>query len=407
MANSETQSENISFKNIKLMPQEEMLELSTKRRQLVIGIPREMQKIENRIALTPQAVELLIANGHRIIVEKNAGKAANYTDEQYAEAGADIAETKQEVFKSEMILKVSALSAEEIGFLHERQTVISSINFSSQTALKIKQLQEKRVTTVAFEYLKDENDSSPIVRSMNEIAGTASIMVASEYLSNVNGGKGVLLGGITGITPTEVVVLGAGAASENAIRAALGFGASVKVFDSSINKLRELKKVIGQSFFTSVLQPTVLKKELKSADVVIGALQLHDTEQQFLISEQMIYDMKKGSVIIDLCINNATSIETSRLTDHNTPVFEKFGVIHYCVPNITSRFARSASIALSNVIVPLLIKIGEAGGLRQQLKNDIGIRQGVYIYKGILTNQYIGKTFGIPSKDINLLTAAF
>ena len=266
---------------------------------------------------------------------------------------------------------------------------------------------QKKVTAISFEGLKDADNCYPVVRSMSEIAGTTSILIASEYLSNVNDGKGVMLGGVSGITPTEVIILGAGTAAEYAARAAIGLGAFIKVFDFSVTKLKRLQTNLSTRLFTSVFHPRVMKKHLKSADVVIGAMNLGKTGPQFLIGEDMVKEMKKGAVIVDLSIDQGGCIETSECRSHSNPVYKKFDVIHYCVPNIASRVARTASIALSNIFNPLLLKIADAGGVQKQLKDDIGLRHGVYIYNGILTNSRIGNYFGIPSKDIDLLMAAF
>lgn len=242
---------------------------------------------------------------------------------------------------------------------------------------------------------------------MSEIAGTTAIHIGAEHLSNVHGGKGVLLGGVSGITPTEVIILGAGTASEYATKAALGLGAFVKVFDYSVSKLKRLQSNLSERLFTSVFHPRVIEKHLKSADVVIGAIHLGDKGPQFLITEEMVKGMKKGSVIIDLSIDQGGCIETSECKTISNPVYSKFGITHYCVPNITARVGRTASIALSNVFNPLMLSIADAGGVQKQLKDDMGLRHGVYVYNGLLTNNRIGNFFGIPSKDIDLLMAAF
>jgi len=287
------------------------------------------------------------------------------------------------------------------------QFEVPALHFPSQTEEYIRKLMQKRITAISFEGLKDEDNCYPVVRSMSEIAGTTSILIASEYLSNVNDGKGVLLGGVSGITPTEVVILGAGTAAEYAARAAIGLGAFIKVFDFSVTKLKRMQTNLSSRLFTSVFHPRVMQKHLKSADVVIGAMHLGNSGPQFLITEEMVKEMKKGAVIIDLSIDQGGCIETSECRNHSNPVYTKFGVVHYCVPNIASRVARTASIALSNIFNPLLLKIADAGGVQKLLKDELGLRHGVYIYNGILVNARIGNYFSIPSKDIDLLMAAF
>ena len=396
-----------AFGRTGFLPQEEMLEIGKKKQKLVIGIPKENKKHESRVGLTPEAVEILVNNGHEIIIEKGAGLAANYTDTDYSENGAQIVDSKSEVYQCDIILKIAPPTIEEIDLFKNNQILLSSLHFPSQTEEYIRKLMQKKITAISFEGLKDRDNCYPVIRSMSEIAGTTSILIAAEYLSNVHEGKGVLLGGITGITPTEVIILGAGTAAEYAARAALGLGAFIKVFDYSVTKLKRLQTNLSYRLFTSVFHPRVIKKHLKSADIVIGAIHLGDKGPQFLITEEMVKKMKKGAVIIDLSIDQGGCIETSECRNHSNPVYTKYDVIHYCVPNIASRVARTASIALSNVFNPLLLSIADAGGVQRQLKDDLGLRHGVYIYNGILTNTRIGDHFGIPSKDIDLLMVAF
>jgi alanine dehydrogenase len=389
------------------MPQEEMLEVGKSKKQLIVGIPKESQKIESRVALTPEAVDQLVNTGHEVRIESGAGTPANYSDTDYSELGGFIADNKEEVFKSDIILKIAPMSLEEIDLLSERQVVISSLHLNNQTKEFIQKLIQKKTTAIAFENIKDEHNCYPVVRSMSTIAGNTSILIAAEYLSNFRGGKGVMLGGIPGITPAEVVILGAGTAAESAVRAALGLGAQVKVFDNSVHRLRRLQNNIGQRIYTSVFHRQVMERTLRSADVLIGAMYLIEQGPRYIITEDMVKEMKKGAVIVDISIDQGGCIETSECRTQLDPVFTKHGVIHYCVPNLPSRVARTASIAISNVFAPLLMKMGEAGGLKQFLKDDAGTRNGIYIFNGILTNNFIGKHFDIPSKDIDLLMAAF
>lgn len=384
-----------------------MLEVGRQTQRLTIGIPRESDETESRIPLTPEAVELLVNWGHEIIIEREAGKLANYCDHDYSERGARIVETTQEVFKSQIILKISPLLPSEIDFLSENQVVMSSLHLTSVGGQLIKGLMQKRATAIAFESIRDEDGAYPVVRAMSSIAGSTSILVAAEYLSNVNDGKGVMLGGVSGITPTEVVILGAGTAGEFAARAALGLGASVKIFDDSIKRLMELQDILGQRLYTSIFHRQVLERVLKTADVVIGTILPEETKGRLVITENQVKLMKRGSVIVDLSIDKGGCFETSEARNHKDPAYVKHGVIHYCVPNITARVARTSSIAMSNVFTPLIAEIAETGGIRQHLKDNSGLRHGVYIYNGILTNSYLGNLYNIPSRDINLLMAAF
>jgi len=395
-----------SLSQTALMPQEEMLEVGRKKGRLFIGIPKEISFQENRVALVPDAVALLVNNGHRIIVETNAGKMANFQDHDYSEAGAQIVYTPEEVYKADIILKVAPPSPQEIEMMQQRQTLISALQLTVQPEDFLKQLISKRITAIAFDWIKDIDGIYTVIRSMGEIAGGTSILIAAEYLSNVNNGQGAILGGISGISPTEVVILGAGTVGEFATRAALGLGASVKVFDNNIYRLRRLQSDIGSRVFTSVIQPRVLAKHLKTADVVIGAIRAQHGRTPLVVSEEMVSEMKVGSVIIDVSIDQGGCFETSEVTNHTKPVFRKHGVIHYCVPNIASRVSRTASYALSTIFAPILLNIGEEGGVENMLRRDAGVRNGVYIYNGTLTNEVLGKMFELPYKDINLLMAA-
>lgn len=389
------------------MPREEMLETGRKKKRVSIGILKETSRFESRVPLTPQGVELLVENGHTVLFEAGAGEAAHYFDHDFSDCGARIVKSRNEVFEADIILKISRLTEEEIELLHSRQLVISLLSMYNQTRESIQRMLDKKVNAIAFELLKDDNGCFPVIRSMSEIEGAAAVMVAAEYMSKAHNGKGVLLGGVTGISPTEVVILGAGTAGEFAARAALGLGASVKVFDNSYRSLRELERNVGQRLFTSVLHPQALTKALQSADAVLGSLRYLETGRSFLVTEEQVAQMKPGSIIIDLSMHQGGCFESSMCTDFDKPVFNKHGVIHYCVPNIASRVARTASIALSNIFAPILLRIGESGGLQQIIKEDVGISHGVYLYKGILTNSHIGNRFNIPFKDIGLLMAAF
>lgn len=396
-----------TFGKASLMPQEEMLEVSKSKKQLTIGIPKESRKFESRVALTPEAVDQLVSSGHEIKIESGAGLPANYVNTDYSELGGFIVDNKEEVYQSDIILKIAPLLLQEIDMLSERQVVISSLHLNSQTKQFIEKLIRKKATAIAFENIKDEHNLYPVVRSMSTIAGNTSILIAAEYLSNFRGGKGVMLGGVPGITPAEVVIIGAGTAAESAVRAAMGLGAQVKVFDNSVHRLSRLQNNIGQRIYTSVFHRQVMERTLRSADVLIGAMQMIEQAPRYIITEDMVRNMKKGAVIVDISIDQGGCIETSECRNQADPVYTKHGVIHYCVPNLPSRVARTASIAISNVFAPLLMRMGESGGLKQFLKDDIGVRNGVYIFNGILTNDFIGRHFNIPSRDIDLLMAAF
>lgn len=388
------------------MPQEEMLEVARKKSSLQIGIPKETSIQEKRITIVPDAVAVLVNNGHEVIIETGAGEGSSFSDKDYSEAGAQVVFSTEEVYKANMILKVEPPTLSEIDMMQHGQLLISALQLPIQPKNFLKKLINKKVTAIAFDYIKDPEGILPIVRAMSEIAGNASILIAAEYLSNLHKGQGQLFGGIAGVSPTEVVILGAGTVGEFAAKSAMGLGAQVKIFDNNTDKLRRLQTILGQRVSTSIIQPKVLAKALKTADVVIGAISSKVGRAPIIVTEEMVSEMKDFSVIVDVSIDKGGCIETSEVTNHDAPIFSKYGVIHYCVPNIASRVARTASYALSNVITPTLMDTGEFGGLEVMIKSYQGIQNGVYIYKGVLTNKYLADTFNLPYKDINLLLMA-
>lgn len=390
-----------------LHPQEEMLEVARQSSALVIGVPREVSGQENRISLVPDGVALLCRNGHQVMVEQGAGITAHFTDHEYSEAGARIMNSSKEVFQADIVLKVAPPSPEEMELLRPRMTLISSIQVALQCEEYFKTLLSKKVTALAFEFIRDRTKQLSIIRAMSEIAGSTSIFVAAEYLANPEYGRGKMFGGFTGINPSEVVIIGAGTVAEFAARSAIGLGAQVKIFDNSVYRLRRIQNNLGRRVFTSILHPKVLLESMRTADVLIGALHTHEGRTPCIITEEMIRQMKEGSVAIDVSIDQGGCFETSRPTTHKSPVYKVHGVTHYAVPNIPSKVPHTASQALNNIIVPILLEMGSEGGMENLLKNDAGVRQGVYSYNGILTNPFISRLYNLPFQDIGLLMAAY
>ncbi len=391
---------------IGLAPQESLLEVTRKQDQLFIGIPRERHFQENRIALTPGAVSILVGHNHRIIVESKAGEGSHITDNEYSEAGAEIAYDTKEIFAASILLKVAPLSEEDIHLLHPGQIVISPIHLPTVTEHYLELLLQKKVIALAYEYIQDESGSFPIVASMSEIAGSTAILIAAELLSNLNHGKGILLGGIAGVPPANVVILGAGTVGENAARTAIALGAEVKIFDNSIYKLKRLQRNIGARVFTSIIRPDVLAKALARADVAVGAVHSKSGRTPIIVTEEMVSQMRPGSVIVDVSIDQGGCFETSEVTTHTNPIFKKYEVIHYCVPNIPSRVPRTASQAISNVMTTMLLEASQLGGFDKLMSVHPHIRNGVYVYKGTLTNFHLGEKFNMKFTDLNLLFAS-
>ena len=385
--------------------QESMLAVETRKRKLFIGLPRETSLQENRIGLTPEAVQHLVTEGHEVVMEAGAGEPSKYADHAYSEAGAQIAYSAEEVFKADVLLKVAPPTLEEIELLHANQTLISALQMGSMTQEYIAALSRKKINAIGFELMKDPSGARPVVRAMSEIAGSTVMLIAAEYLARSNEGKGIILGGITGVPPSQVVILGAGTVAEYAARAATGLGAEVKVFDNHLYKLRRLKHNLGMQLYTRTLDTFALSQQIRRADVVIGALAVEDGRIPFVVSEDMVASMAPGSIIIDVSIDQGGCFETSEMTSHSKPVFRKYDVVHYCVPNIASRVPRTATNALSNIITPILQEISQHGGINEVLFTNEHFRSGVYIYRGSLTNAMIAKKFNLRYKELGLLIA--
>ncbi len=390
------------FTRQQLLPQEEKLEVARKKDELFIGIPKETSYQERRICLTPDAVSSLVSHGHRVMIESGAGESASYSDKEYSEAGAEVTKDTQKVFGCPMILKVEPPTISEINLMNNQTILLSAIQLKTKRKEYFEALAKKKITALAFEYLKDVDDTYPVVKSLSEIAGTASILIASELMIASTNGRGLLFGNITGVPPTEVVILGAGTAGEFAARAAIGLGANVKVFDNSITKLRRLQNSLNERIFTSTIQPKALMKALRRCDVAIGAIRGLE-RCPIVVTETMVEHMKKGAVIVDVSIDMGGCFETSEVTTHEKPTFIKNNILHYCVPNIPSRYSKTASLSISNIITPYLLKIAEDGGLESAIRCDKGLKNGVYTYHGILTNRAIGEWFDLPNSDINLI----
>jgi alanine dehydrogenase len=389
-----------------ILPKEEMLEVKQDFKKLKIGIPKESSFQENRISLSPDAVALLSHNGHSVVIESMAGNGANFTDKEFSDAGAEIVFSKEEVFQSDIIVKIEPPTKSELKLMKKGQQLISAIQLQTRDKSYFNDLLKKDISSVAIEYIKDDEGKLPLLRIMSEIAGNTSLLIASEYLSNINSGKGLMLGGVTGISPTDVVIIGAGTVGEYACKTAVALGCNVKVFDTSLSRLRRIQNITNRTVSTSMIQPKSLRKALRRADVVIGALRSGEGRTPCIVSEGMVEDMKEGSIIIDVSIDHGGCFETSELTTHKNPVVNKHGVLHYGVPNIASRVARTSSFAVCSVISPILLRIGEEGGIKNLMRKDEGFRRGVYTFKSMMTNKTLSKMFDFPYKDLDLIISA-
>ncbi len=390
------------FSKQQLLPQEETLEVLKQKDELYIGIPKENQYQEKRICLTPDAVNAITAHGHKVLIESGAGEGSNFSDLNYTDAGAIITKDTKKVFSCPLLLKVEPPTFSEIQLLNPQTIIISALQIKTQSKEYFEELAKKRITAIAFEYIRDEDGKYPAVRSLSEIAGISSVLIASELMASSNMGNGLMFGNISGVPPVEVVILGAGTVGEFAARSAIGLGANIKVFDNSLTKLRNIQTSLNQTVYTSTLQPKNLSKALRRCDVAIGAVRGTD-RSPVVVSQTMVEQMKNGAVIIDVSIDMGGCFETSEVTTHDNPTYEKFGVIHYAVPNIPARYPKTSSVSISNIFTPYLLKIGEEGGLENSLRFDKGLRSGLYMYHGLLTNKSVGEWFDLKFSDINFL----
>ncbi len=390
------------FTKAQLLPQEETLEISKQKGKLIIGIPKETYFQEKRICLTPDAVTAIVANGHNVIIENGAGNEAGFSDRDYSEAGAELTKDTKKVFGCSIVLKVEPPTLDEIELIQPKTVLISALQLKTCKKEYFEALAKKKITALAFEFIKDVDHSYPAVKALSEIAGTASVLIAAELMVNAKKGNGLLLGNISGVPPVEVVIIGAGTVGEFATRSALGLGANVKVFDSSITRLRKLQINVGRPLHTSTLQPKYLMKALLRCDVAIGALR-GKNRSPVVVTETMVENMKKGAVIIDVGIDMGGCFETSQMTSHNNPTIIKHDVIHYAVPNIPARYPKTASIAISNIFSPYLLDIAESGGIENAIRFDSGLKNGLYFYRGILTNKSVAGWFDMSYSDINLI----
>lgn len=391
------------------IPQELLCSMGKNASSITIGIPKERYDGERRVGLTPEAVEILTGYGHRVIIESGAGLGINYSDNHYAEAGAEITDSPAIVFQSDIVIKILPPHPEEVALMRPRITVCSFVSHQLLRPDAFRLMMAKKITAVDYRFLLDERSNyAPFMGTLAEIEGYAAITIASDLLSNSHGGKGILLGGVAGISPTEIVLVGAGNAGTTAAKAALAMGASIKIFDNDICRLHKIREALGLQVPTSNFHPNVLKNAFRSADVVIGALPADPAGHRYVIAEELVGTMKKGALIIDLCISQGGCFETTCRWNKNMPdIFEQYGVLHYCKPFISNSVARTTSMAFSNLFVPLLTAIGDLGGVQNYIQTNAGFKNGIYIYQGKAVNNSISTPYGIQSNNIDIYLTAF
>ncbi|MEM1118525.1 MAG: alanine dehydrogenase, partial [Bacteroidota bacterium] len=386
-----------------LLPLEKPKAVGERQQRLRIGIPSEAGNDERRVALAPYATGLLVANGHEVRIEAGAGEAAQFADREYAEMGCDVVPSAGEVYAdADLVAKVFPPRTDELAMMRERQVLISALHLGGLQPDLLKGLMELRVTGIGFEFISDRDGTLPIVRMMHEISGSMAVQTAARLLESTEGGRGVMLGGISGIPPATVVILGAGVIGEWAARTALGFGAHVTVLDRDLAALRTLEHVLDRRVTTAMANPTYIENAVRTADVVIGAMMKEGQRSPVVVTEETVASMRQGSVIVDLVVDQGGCIETSHPTTPEAPSFVAHGVVHHCLPNLPSAVARTATYALSNALVPYLLEIGEAGSVNDALWSNVSLRTGTYVYRRHLTKKSLAAMFGMPHRDIEL-----
>lgn len=382
-------------------------EVGSGRQRLRIGIPREVSNEERRVALAPSGVETLVADGHEVFLETHAGAGAGFDDQAYADAGAEIVESAEQLYQAaDLVAKVGPPCEAELAFLREKQTLVSALHLGGTDPSHLRRLMDLGVTGIAFEFIRDSDGTLPIVRMMHEIMGSMAVQIAARYLETFAGGRGIMLGGISGVPPTTVVILGAGVVGEWAARTALGYGAHVIVLDADLGALRALEHHLDRRITTAMAAPTYLRRALAQADVVIGAMMSDGGRSPVVVTEEMVQQMRSGAVVVDAVMDQGGCIETSRPTTLASPTFRVHDVLHYCVPNIPSNAARTATVALTNVLVPYLMQLADAPTVNEALWSNAGLRNGTYVYRRHLTKKSLATMFGMPHRDIELLIAS-
>jgi len=394
---------NYPFSKEQLLPQEERLELNQIKKEFIIGVPKECDINEKRICLTPDSVSYLVLNDYKIFIESGAGIGSNFSDLDYSEAGAKIVKTKEEVYKCPVILKIAPLTDIEINLIEPNSVLISALELKKESFSYITNLINKKITSIAFEFIEEDDGYLPVSDQLGAITGQAAVLISSELMSNINiNGKGLFLGNISGVPPTEIVIIGSDKTAQSAALTATKLGARVKVFSNSIYKINKIQKLIGNPIYSSTIQKKQLSKALMRCDVAIGTIK-SNTNSDAIISEDMIVNMKKGAIIIDVSIDTGGTFQTSKLTNHDNPTFVKHDVIHYCVPNIPSRYSRTSSLCLSNIITPYLVKSVKFGSFENFIRNNNSFKKGVYLYNGLNTNKIINQILNIRYNDINTI----
>lgn len=365
-----------------------------------IGVINESSKIENRTGLTPSSISLLVEKGHTVYVQAGAGLKSGYSNEEYTSLGAQIVFTKEEVFgRSDIAINISPLSEEEVQLVRNDQVLFGFHHLAVAKKTLVEKLLKKSVTLIGYEIIQEDDESLPFIESLSEVAGQLCLVISGHYLQTSQGGRGMVIGGVVSVPPATAVIIGSGILARSAVRALLGAGAQTIVLSRDMEGLRELEEMTSGQVVTMIASRYNLARMTKIADILIGAVLRPGEVAPMMISREMIKSMREGSVVIDLAIDQGGCIETSRPTTLDHPVFVEEGVVHYCVPNITSTVSRTSTKVLSNLAVPYLLMIGEEG-IEKCVVDYFPLAQGVYMHKGHFIKEKIAERFGLPHKSL-------
>jgi alanine dehydrogenase len=369
-----------------------------------IGIPKETFKGERRISLAPAGIDSLVKAGHTVFIERSAGAESHFTDEGFQKLGANIVYTAEEVYqRSEMIVKIAPLTDDEIELLQDEQIIFSFLHLAVGKKNIIEKLLKKKNTAIAYELIEKE-DHLPILQSMSEIAGQLAVQAGERFLgSDYPNSRGILMGGITGVSPAAVVIIGAGVVGFNAARAAYARGAHVIVLDKDLRRLRRIGIEISKNITTVASNPYTIARGVKFADLLIGAVQMKAEKTPHIITEEMVKSMKKGAVIVDVSIDQGGCVETSHPTSIADPVFMMHDVIHYCVPNIPALVSRTATYGLTNASLEYILDIAD-NGLSHALLGNSGLSKGVCTYSGFCSNENIAEAFNLEYRRLHIFS---
>jgi alanine dehydrogenase len=369
---------------------------------MIVGILKEIKPEENRISMTPAGVEVMIQNGHTLLVEKDGGKGSGFEDEDYKKAGAEIVATPQEIFeRAEMVMHVKEPLPAEYGLIREDQIVFTYLHLAAAEDLTHALIKSKSIN-IAYETIQKADGSLPLLTPMSEVAGRMATQQGAKYLEMAQGGHGVLLGGVPGVDPGTVVIIGGGVVGVNAAKMACGLGAKVYILDMSLDRLRYLSDVMPANCIPLMASPATTRKLVKEADVVIGAVLVAGAKAPKLVTREMLKTMQKGSVLVDVAIDQGGCFETSRPTTHSNPIFEVEGIVHYCVANMPGAVAKTSTIALTNATLPYAVQIANKGW-RRAMRENPEIKLGANVMNGKVTYQAVAETFSLEYTPIESL----